>query len=220
MELNPLNPTSGANPSKTDNALTSLNSDLDTFLTLLTTQLQNQDPTSPMDTNEMTRQLVEFANVEQQIAQNKNLETLVGLQNDNANSAAVSYIGHEVQAEGGTTDVTAQGTTWGYQFDGVPEEVTINVLNEAGSLVYSEEGSTIAGGRHDFNWNLTDSSGGNLSPGIYTMNVSALDASGEAIDVNVDSTGLVSGVQTTANGPQLMIGDDITVALAKIMKIL
>jgi flagellar basal-body rod modification protein FlgD len=220
MDLSSLTATSGANPSKTDNALSSLNSDLDTFLTLLTTQLQNQDPTSPMDTNEMTRQLVEFANVEQQIAQNKNLETLVGLQNDNANSAAVNYIGHEVQVEGNTTNVTAQGTTWGYQFGSVPDSVTLNVLNEAGALVYSEEGSTIAGSRHDFNWNLTDSSGGSLTPGNYTMNVSALDATGTAIDVSVDSTGLVSGVHATANGPQLLIGDDITVALAKIMKIL
>lgn len=220
MDLSSLSAAGGASPSKTENALTSLNSDLDTFLTLLTTQLQNQDPTSPMDTNEMTRQLVEFANVEQQIAQNKNLETLVGLQNDNANAGAVAYIGHEVQVEGNTTNVTAQGTTWGYQFDGVPENVTLNVLNDAGSLVYTEEGSTIAGGRHDFNWNLTDSSGGSLAPGNYTMNVSAIDAAGESLDVNVDSTGLVSGVQTTANGPQLMIGDDITVAIAKIMKIL
>jgi flagellar basal-body rod modification protein FlgD len=220
MNLTSLTASADANSSKTDKALTSLNSDLDTFLTLLTTQLQNQDPTSPMDTNEMTRQLVEFANVEQQIAQNKNLETLVSLQNDNANSAAVSYIGHEVQVEGNTTNVTAQGTTWGYQFNGVPDNVTLNVLNEAGSLVYSEDGSTTAGSRHNFNWNLTDSSGGDLAPGDYTMNVSAIDALGEAIDVSVDSTGLVSGVHATAEGPKLIIGDDITVTLAKIMKIL
>ncbi|MDA9975574.1 hypothetical protein N9F34_01920 [Alphaproteobacteria bacterium] len=220
MNLTSLTAAADANSSKTDKALTSLNSDLDTFLTLLTTQLQNQDPTSPMDTNEMTRQLVEFANVEQQIAQNKNLETLVSLQNDNANSAAVSYIGHEVQVEGNTTNVTAQGTTWGYLFNGVPKNVTLNVLNEAGSLVYSEDGSTIAGSRHNFNWNLKDSSGGDLAPGDYTMNVSAIDALGESIDVSVDSTGLVSGVHATAEGPKLIIGDEITVTLAKIMKIL
>jgi len=65
-----------------------------------------------------------------------------------------------------------------------------------------------------------DSSGGSLSPGSYTMDVSALDAAGEPIEASVDSTGLVSAVQTTPDGPELLIGDDITVALAKIMKIL
>ena len=121
---------------------------------------------------------------------------------------------------GNTTDVTNQGTSWGYQFETAPDSVTLNVLNEAGALVYSAEGETTAGTRHTLDWNLVDSSGGSLSPGSYTMNVSALDAAGEPIEASVDSTGLVSAVQTTPNGPQLLIGDDITVALAKIMKIL
>lgn len=223
MDLNSItSSTTGADKTggASGSALSALNSDFDTFLTLLTTQLQNQDPTSPMDTNEMTQQLVQFANVEQQIAQNKNLEQLVSLQNANANSAAVAYIGHQVQVEGNTTDVTNEGTSWGYQFETAPESVTLNVLNEAGALVYSTEGETTAGTRHTLDWNLVDSSGGSLSPGSYTMNVSALDAAGEPIEALVDSTGLVSAVQTTPNGPRLLIGDDITVALAKIMKIL
>jgi flagellar basal-body rod modification protein FlgD len=222
MDLTALTSTTNADKSggASGTALSALNSDFDTFLTLLTTQLQHQDPTSPMDTNEMTQQLVQFANVEQQIAQNKNLEKLVGLQNTNANSAAVAYIGHQVQVEGNSTDVTNQGTTWGYEFETAPDSVTLNVLNEAGALVYSAEGETPAGTRHTLDWNLIDSSGGNLTPGTYTMNVSALNAAGDPIDAAVDSTGLVSAVQSTADGPELLIGDDITVALAKIMKIL
>lgn len=203
-----------------DTALAGLNSDFDTFLTLLITQLKNQDPTNPTDTNEMTQQLVQFANVEQQIAQNKNLETLVGLQSTNANSAAVNYIGHEVQIEGDTTEVTADGTTWGYELEGVPESVTLNVLDASGALVYSEEGEIVAGIRHAFNWNLTDNSGGTVSPGAYTLRVSALDATGDPVKSTIDSTGLVSGVQSSDTGPSLLIGEDINVALAKIRKIL
>ncbi|MDA0342308.1 MAG: flagellar hook assembly protein FlgD [Proteobacteria bacterium] len=215
MQVAPLSTTSTASGT----ALSGLNTDFETFLNLLTTQLQNQDPTSPMDTNEMTAQLVQFAGVEQQIAQNKNLEALVKSQNTNADAAAVSYIGHEVQVEGNTTDVTSAGTTWGYEFGSVPQTVTLNVLNAAGALVYSETGETVAGSRHAFNWNLTDSSGGALAPGKYTMNVSALDANGDPITASVDSTGLVSGVKSTDSGPALLIGDDITVTLAQIMKI-
>jgi flagellar basal-body rod modification protein FlgD len=221
MELNPTTSTTGSSgKGGSTNALSALNSDFDTFLKLLTTQLQNQDPTSPMNTNEMTQQLVQFANVEQQIAQNKNLEKLVNLQNANANSAAVSYIGHQVQVEGNSTHVTADGTTWGYEFDKAPETVTLNVLNAAGAPVYSAEGETTAGTRHTFDWNLANSTIGALPPGKYTMNVSAFDAAGDPVKATVDSTGLVNAVQATDDGPQLQIGDDITVTLAKIMKIL
>lgn len=66
-----------------------LEDERDQFLTLFLTQLQNQDPTSPMDTNEMTNQLVQFTAVEQQIETNKSLASLVSAQAANTNAAAV-----------------------------------------------------------------------------------------------------------------------------------
>ena len=78
-------------------ASTRLGGDLNTFLTLLTTQLQNQDPTDPLDTNQMTNQLVQFASVEQQIAMNQNLSSMISLQQSSQLTAAAPMIGRRVE---------------------------------------------------------------------------------------------------------------------------
>src|SRR5579864_1728058 len=88
------NSTSTGSTSSSDASL--LGSNLNTFLTLLTTQLKNQDPTSPMDTNAFTQQLVSFSEVEQQINTNNNLQSLITLGQGRANTDAVSYLGKAV----------------------------------------------------------------------------------------------------------------------------
>src|SRR3546814_4600244 len=82
-----------ASSSAASSAATSLAGDFNTFLTLLTTQLKNQDPTSPMDSNEFTQQLVQFSQVEQQIDMNKNLETMISLMQSQQNSSNLNYVG-------------------------------------------------------------------------------------------------------------------------------
>ncbi|MCF6200472.1 MAG: flagellar biosynthesis protein FlgD, partial [Hyphomicrobiaceae bacterium] len=72
---------------------TSVTDNFDTFLSLLTTQLQNQDPTKPLDTNEMTQQLVQYSEVEQLLKSNKNLEALISLSSANTSMAMIGYVG-------------------------------------------------------------------------------------------------------------------------------
>src|ERR1044071_1210572 len=79
--------------SQAGSAQKTLASNFDTFLSLLTTQLKNQDPMSPMDSNQFTQQLVQFSQVEQQINSNKNLESLIALTKSQTTTAAVSYLG-------------------------------------------------------------------------------------------------------------------------------
>src|SRR5436190_1843670 len=83
-------------------SLAKLSGNYTQFLKLLTAQLQNQDPLKPMDTAQFTQQLVQFANVEQSIATNKNLENLVTLQQASQNAQATSYIGRTVESVGAT----------------------------------------------------------------------------------------------------------------------
>src|SRR5512146_3413480 len=71
-------------------------SNFTTFLQMLTTQLKNQDPTSPMDTNQFTQQLVQFAQVEQQMKSNSQLEALVSLQKTAQSTQALGYVGQVV----------------------------------------------------------------------------------------------------------------------------
>src|SRR6267142_4445505 len=80
-------------PSGAVSAQKSLSTNFNTFLTLLTTQLKNQDPLAPMDSNQFTQQLVQFSQVEQQINANKNLESLISLTKNQASVNAVSYLG-------------------------------------------------------------------------------------------------------------------------------
>src|ERR1700733_5839225 len=77
-----------------------------TFLTLLTTQLQNQDPTNPLDTNQFTQQLVEFAQVEQQLQSNSQLATLVSLQQTAQSSQALNFVGDTVTVNGNAAQLT------------------------------------------------------------------------------------------------------------------
>src|SRR3984885_4030183 len=89
---------SSASAAAAANALanTQIAGNFQSFLQLLTTQLQNQDPLSPLDTNQFTQQLVEFASVEQQINMNTNLQTLISLQQTSDATAAMQYLGADV----------------------------------------------------------------------------------------------------------------------------
>src|SRR5258708_28037435 len=82
-----------------------------TFLTLLTTQLKNQNPLDPLDTNQFTAQLVQFAQVEQQLKSNTQLGTLVSLQQTAQNTAALTFVGQKVDVAGTTTPLTNRPAT-------------------------------------------------------------------------------------------------------------
>src|SRR5579871_1104868 len=93
--------TTSTGTSSSNDALSGLSSNFSTFLTLLTTQLKNQDPTSPMDSNQFTQQLVEFSQVEQQINTNDNLQTLISQGSSTASAMATTYLGRNVSVTNG-----------------------------------------------------------------------------------------------------------------------
>ena len=99
-------PTATASPSAGD-AMSQLSSNFSTFLTLLTTQLKNQDPTSPMDSNQFTQQLVQYSQVEQQIDTNSNLKTLISQGTSQAGTFAASYLGKQVSVTNGNASLTS-----------------------------------------------------------------------------------------------------------------
>src|SRR5499427_10571735 len=98
--------TTGA--SSVSNALdnTEIASNFTTFLQLLTTQLKNQNPLDPLDTNQFTQQLVQFAQVEQQLKSNSELSTLVSLQQTAQNTQALNFVGQTVAVDGDTAPLT------------------------------------------------------------------------------------------------------------------
>src|SRR5580658_9796356 len=109
-------PTSGSSSTGSTAAL-SFTQNFNTFLTLLTTQLQNQDPLSPMDSNTFTQQLVEFSQVEQQINTNNNLQSLIGQGSSNTGAYAVSYLGKAVTVSNGQAPLADSSAIWAYNLN-------------------------------------------------------------------------------------------------------
>src|ERR1700710_1437277 len=95
--------TTGSTASATGLDKDTIAGNFQTFLTLLTTQLKNQNPLDPLDTNQFTQQLVQFAGVEQQLKSNDQLKSLVALQKSSQATEALIYVGNTVSVDGSTT---------------------------------------------------------------------------------------------------------------------
>src|SRR6185437_11080478 len=182
-----------------------LSGNFDTFLTLLTTQLKNQDPLSPMDSNQFTQQLVQFSQVEQQINSNKNLESLIALTKSQGAASAVSYLGKTITVTDGTAALQNGAAQWAYALQGDATSVKLVVTDSKGHAVYVGAVET-ASGLHAFNWNGTSNSGDTLPSGIYKLSVTAQAADGTSLQSTVASQGAVSEVDLSGDEPMLMIG--------------
>ncbi|HSZ10972.1 MAG TPA: flagellar hook assembly protein FlgD [Rhizomicrobium sp.] len=182
-----------------------LSGNFDTFLQLLTTQLQNQDPLSPMDSNQFTQQLVEFSQVEQQINTNSNLQTLISLQQGGSASGAVSYLGKTVTISNGNASLMGGTATWNYGLAASSAATTLTVTDSNGNTVYTGPGANTPG-TSQFVWNGQDNNGNQLPDGVYTLNVAAQGSDGSAITTAVTSQGTVSEIDTSGSSPQLVVG--------------
>ena len=176
------------------------------FLTLLTTQLQNQNPLSPLDTNQFTQQLVEFAGVQQQLNTNDSLATLVSLQQTAQSTQALGFVGKTVVVNGDTAALASGGSaTWDLT---VPTSGTVNVTiaNSAGQTVYSGNyavtGSTTA---QPFTWNGQGTDGTQNPAGEYKLTATAADSTGATVAVTTQVQGVVSSVDIAQTPPLLTI---------------
>jgi flagellar basal-body rod modification protein FlgD len=175
-----------------------------TFLTLLTTQLQNQNPLDPLDTNQFTQQLVQFAQVEQQLKGNDSLASLVSMEQAQQSTQALVYVGANVAVDGGTVALTNGSGTWNLNS---PKDAnaTISIANSTGQTVYSGN-FNINAGNFSFVWDGKGNDGTQWPDGNYKMTVTAKDASGNSVSIPTEIQGVVDSVDLTANPPLLSIG--------------
>jgi flagellar basal-body rod modification protein FlgD len=198
--------TSTTGTSTTGNTgLQELSGNFDTFLTLLTTQLQNQDPMSPMDSNSFTQELVEFSGVEQQINTNSDLQTLIGQGTSSAGANAVGYLGKTITITNGNAALQDGEANWTYALGSAAATTALTVSNSSGEAVYQTTGDADAG-QHTFSWNGEDSNGNQLADGVYTLTATSTASDGTAVTTAVASSGTVDEVNMTGTTPLLMIG--------------
>lgn len=206
---------SGDGSSISDGA--SLAETFDTFLTLLTTQLQHQDPLNPMETNEFTSQLVQFTGVEQAIKTNQRLEKLIALQTDMQLNDAVGYMGKRVGADGIILMLQDGESTVTYDLGANAKEVNILIIDEEGNTVRTLEGETDVG-HHEIVWDGLDEDGDPLDDGLYGFLVTAIDADKKPVPLVQGTIGRVTGVKLVDGVVTLEVGE-LEIALSDVLSI-
>ena len=194
---------------KSDASKTKLSGDLDSFLTLLTSQLKNQDPLSPMDSTEFTNQLVQFSGVEQAINTNTNLESLIGLSQASIGATAVGYLGKEIQAESATMPLQDGQAKYTYTLPKDTTKCLIVIKDASGAVVKTQQGELKAGTYH-MTWDGKNTYGEQLEDGAFTLEVQATDTDGKTVE----------DIYTTVFGKATAVandGDDVMVAAGPVL---
>ncbi|MEQ8934918.1 MAG: flagellar hook assembly protein FlgD [Amphiplicatus sp.] len=179
--------------SQSASASSQLTANFDTFLKLLTTQLRNQDPLAPLDTEKFTEQLVQFSSVEQSIQTNSHLETLIAMQAAGERNSALSLVGRNLTLATDKAAHTSEGAAWTYTLLDAAASVSISVVDNLGRTVTTLEGATDKGA-HAVAWNGDTDKGDAAAPGVYRLVVTARDADGEALAPLIETTARINAV--------------------------
>ena len=213
-----INPSSASTTGATGTAAdlasgaSSYQSEYQSFLTLLTTQLKNQDPTAPLDPNQFTTELVQMTGVQQQLLSNQLLQSLVNSSPSSGVTSAVGLIGQTVAAASASSNLTNGQASWGYNLPETAASATVSVANAAGTVVYTGQAPSFAQGANTFTWNGQTTAGQPAGSGSYTLSVSATDANGVVETPTISVQGTATSVQNvngttevTVNGAQVPV---------------
>lgn len=192
---------------KTQNQSIKLAEDFTQFLTLLTTQLQNQDPLSPMDSTEFTNQLVQFSQVEQSINTNQKLDDLLSLQLGSISSVALGYVGMDISyVSAEMYHETGTESKVNFVLSETAALSKINIYNEAGEIVRTMEAPKTTGA-HNVVWDGKDNNGNVVETGTYGIKIDALNKDNKSITVSPVVSGNVRGIESQNGVVYLLVGD-------------
>lgn len=195
----------------------------DSFLLLLLTQLQNQDPTNPMENTEMTAQLAQFSQLEQLSNLNGTIDTMSGYIQAQNQFQTLTMIGKEVLAESDQLSVT----------DGQPDvgasittteacKLSAYIVDSQGNQVRKIDYGVVEPGEHDLGWNGRDNANKQLPDGAYSLQVTATSLGGELLDDGVYSqvSGKITGVSFDVTGQPVIHMGNATLGLGQVEQIL
>ncbi|MCP5405112.1 MAG: hypothetical protein H6922_02685 [Pseudomonadaceae bacterium] len=171
----------------------------DTFLKLLVTQLQNQDPLNPMEGTEFTSQIAQFSQLEQTIQGNSYLEKLTQSRDYGLQALAVGTIGRDVLLPGSGGLMVNGEMEFGYKLADRAARVNIEIVNSGGQTVRTLNGD-VGAGAHTLTWDGTDEDGNLLPDGAYNLRISASDIEGAKLPVDIFTYGVVTEVTNDGEG--------------------
>ncbi len=191
--------------SQTTNAATSsLDGNYNDFLKMLMTQLQNQDPTTPMNTDQFTSELVQFSSVEQQIQTNTSLTSLIQLTQGSEVIQGSSMIGQRVTVQ--STQIPLQNSQGTVNITSpAAEPVSVSITNSAGTDIF-DTSVTAAAGSNTFTWNGTNNAGQTVPDGLYTLVATGSNVGGGTSVLPFTVTGTATGVVSSNNTVNLQLG--------------
>lgn len=177
------------------------------FLSILTTQIQNQDPLDPMDSSEYTTQLVQYSNVEQSIQQNKNLENIITMLESSHMMSYVNYIGNEVTMDASSAVLSGGQASWDYD---APKAAsgTVTIRNEEGAVVFSDE-IDLAAGSNTYSWDGQMDNGVDAESGTYSISFNMRDKNEKVVNVSTVTKGVVEGVDWSTGKMYLKVNGNL-----------
>jgi flagellar basal-body rod modification protein FlgD len=210
--------TSTTADTKTTVASSKLNADFDMFLKLLTAQMQNQDPLDPMDTAQYTQQLVQYSQVEQSIEQTSTLKSMLAAFGTQNLMQASSLVGAQVETSSATSGLSAATPAqWTWSATRDVTSMTATIKDEKGKIIDTLP-IDATGASGAFTWDGTTSAGKKVDPGLYTLELAGVDASGTKVATTAHAFGKVSDVELE-NGTVKLTINGLTVATSDLLRI-
>jgi flagellar basal-body rod modification protein FlgD len=186
------------------------------FLSLLVSELQNQDPLNATSTTDFVNQLSSYANFTEQQAINSSMTSLASSFSSLVTLNSVNYIGHTVEAKADTATLSNGSATFGYSLSAAASKVSITVKDSSGNTVWTGSGTGDAG-TNSFTWDGKDSSGKQLADGgKYTVSITATDSAGNSVFNYSTISGTVTGIDTSTSTPSLTV-DGVPVSASDII---
>jgi len=180
----------------------------DIFLKLLVAQMQNQDPLKPQDPTKMASQLAQFNMVEQQISTNKLLEQLVGSGNSTGSqsTSAATYLGHSVTVNQNQLHYDGTTQTFTATLNTAATQARVTIFDINGAPVRTMQLANLSAGVNAISWDGLMDSGATAPQGNYSIDISATDLQGNAVNASIQRSGIVNAVRFNASGTELMVG--------------
>ncbi len=204
--------TTSAGSAKTAASRTQLNANFDTFVKMLTTQLQFQDPMKPMDTTEFTNQLVMYSQVEQQLSSNDKLDKLISLQQGQGVQAALGYMGWEVSTDSSNLPLQDGEGHFVVSVTKPAATVSLSVTDSNGKYIRGLSLSNINTTTGELVWDGKDSNGNKMPDGTYKISVAAKDTAGSSVQASVKTYGIVTAVDVDSSGNTILKMGDTAIA--------